>query len=296
VVNVGGGIMFSYDAKALEGWSEFVFHTEPGSILPSLNSGSETMAHVYYNGGVYSDDFEDAVDAVSAVFMHDTIMNEYNTLSAYGGRSEWVMTFPTKRFYTQGSAKAPFTDYFRDHADPDTIADGACEIIKFGPGEKGIWDREEQTTPDIIIPGSGPGFSPPPPGEEPPEDPVAVACSEVTVVRFGDSSDFSGSTELFGAETNVLLVDNEGTWGFNEGWLQLNLLDADNPNTQIDEGERWLPNEEGQDSFGGLPVVGFWAFAVKNENVTEGVLANYSGLFGHKSTRLVSTAALPEPQ
>jgi hypothetical protein len=297
IVNPGAGTMYTYSARALDGYSTSIQHSEPGTTEPSLATGDVFTATVFDNGETVVMNFTDSLDAVSAVFMHDALMNEYNTSDAAKAMSEWVITFPTKRDYVNGADPiAPFTDTWSDH-DGDLENDGACEIVKFGPGEKGIWNREEETIPDVIIPGEDdePVFSPSEeiPGEEP-EIPTSTLCSEVNVLRFGayeGEGDYMGPTEILGSSTNVLNVNNDAL-GFEEGWFSLNLLDADDPNTDEVEGDRYLWDDNGQ-ALGGLPVTGFWVVSFENGFVeADGGLAvaNYGGIFDHKSTRLVSAA------
>jgi hypothetical protein len=106
-------------------------------------------------------------DAVSAIYMHDAIFNEYVTEPLLGATSEWVIDFPTKKFYvfdaaTDGVAVAPFTQYFPDGfgaSAGDADAGRACETIGIA-----YWNREE------LAPGQAPGsidFSPPIPGAPP---------------------------------------------------------------------------------------------------------------------------------
>lgn len=295
IVNAGAGTMYSYDARALDGYSMSIQHSQPGTTEPSLATGDVFTATVFDNGTTVVMDFADSIDAVSAVFMHDAVMNEYNTADAAKAMSEWVLTFPTKRDYVNGADPIePFTDIWSDH-DDDDVNDGACEIVKFGPGEKGIWNREEDTIPDVIIPGDNndPVFSPSEviPGEEP-EIPTSNLCSEVNVLRFGayeGEGDYMGPTEILGSSTNVLNVNNDAL-GFEEGWFSLNLLNADDPNTDEVEDDRYLWDENGQ-ALGGLPVTGFWVVSFENGFVeAEGGLAvaNYGGIFDHKATRMVS--------
>jgi len=40
-----------------------------------------------------------SVDAVSAIFMHENLMNEYTVEEVASASTEWVVTFPTKNFY-----------------------------------------------------------------------------------------------------------------------------------------------------------------------------------------------------
>jgi hypothetical protein len=104
VINVANGTMFSYDAKAIQGYDKRPSgnHVEPGTSEPSLNSGSETEATVFF--GVPNDtavtlSYPNPVDAISAVFMHEYTMNEFNIQPGLHAASEWVITFPTKSWY-----------------------------------------------------------------------------------------------------------------------------------------------------------------------------------------------------
>jgi hypothetical protein len=105
IVNPAAGAMYSYDAKAIQGFDSTGdgIHYIPGTIRPSLNSGNESVAWVFF--GVPQNTAVDlqysfGVDAVSAVFMHEYTMNEYTTADIPAeAATEWVVTFPTKNFY-----------------------------------------------------------------------------------------------------------------------------------------------------------------------------------------------------
>ena len=106
VVNSGHGSMFSYDAKAVQGFdsTDDGIHYVPGLREPSLNSGNENTAWVFF--GVPQNtaiplSYTFTVDAVSALFMHEFTMNEYTTADIPAeAATEWIVTFPTKGFYT----------------------------------------------------------------------------------------------------------------------------------------------------------------------------------------------------
>ena len=301
VVNAEMGVMLTYEARALDGYSTEIQHYISGNQLPDLSTGNITTSSVYDNGNVISLSYSEGIDAVTSVFMADTMMNEYNTADDMMALSEWVVTLPTKKAYVNGASPiAPFTSVWSSLGE-DTDAWGACEIVTLGPGEKGLWDREEATIPDPDDPNIPPGepvFSPSEQPEDPEVPPVPTAnlCYEVNVIRFGalgegvDPDTYMGPTELLGS-SRVLNINNE-TLGFENGWAQVDLFYADDPNTPEDEGVRWLIDEQGM-AIGGLPMTGFWAtdwqnnFAATN---TADVLAtqHYGGLFDHKYSRLTS--------
>ena len=105
VIHPANGAMFSYDARALQGFDQTDdgIHYVPGTIHPSLNDGSETDAWVFFGvpqNKAVNLQYPFSVDAVSAVFMHEFTMNEYTTADIPAeAATEWVITFPTKNFY-----------------------------------------------------------------------------------------------------------------------------------------------------------------------------------------------------
>ena len=298
IINVANGLMTSYDAKAINGFATDVdandtLHQEPGSVLPGLNSGDVTDGHVFMDNGsiLTSVGLTRGVDAVSFVFQHDQIMNEYITDAEIAAGTEWVVTFPTKHFYVYPPSSAsdtplaPFTSLWDD--------DGACEVVLLDT----LWNREEQSfvAPDVpggVIP---PIVSPAPPiipGEVNPIIPFEL-CYETSVIRFGTPLEEGAATEILGS-SNYHNIDNE-ILGYGEGWARLQLddygHDADG-NGVIDDTEAAL-SRDGLGGLEGLPVTGFAVFAYANGFLGDGadVLANYGGIFQHKGTRKLGSIA-----
>ncbi|MDX1410333.1 MAG: hypothetical protein R3330_19415, partial [Saprospiraceae bacterium] len=105
IVNANNGTMYSYDARALQGYDnsdDAHLHFVPGDVQPGLNDGNRTDATVFFGeplAEAVTLTYPRGVDAVSAVFMKENIMNEYNIETGLNALSEWVITFPTKNFY-----------------------------------------------------------------------------------------------------------------------------------------------------------------------------------------------------
>jgi hypothetical protein len=104
IVNGENGTMYSYNAQAIQGFddSDGYLHREPGTIHPSLNDGNQHGAYVFFGvpqNEVQRVHYPRTVAAVSAVFMHENIMNEYALDEAIVAATEMVVTFPTKSFY-----------------------------------------------------------------------------------------------------------------------------------------------------------------------------------------------------
>ena len=303
LVSVEKAVMVSYEATAINGFATDVLandllHQEPGSVLPSLNSGDVNVGVVFLDDGTIQDSgtLSRGVDAVSYVFMHDQIMNEYTTEIDTLSGTEWVMTFPTKSFYVYPPSSgvdvpvAPFTSLW----DSDDDDPSACEVVLLDT----IWDREERTIIDEIPDGEPipPIVSPRPPGEIIDPDPIIPfqLCFETSVIAFGDpdralnpSTDGS-RTSLLGSR-NFHLIDNE-ILGFEYGWARLELNDFPhdaNLDGQIDEDEALFTRASLGD-LNGLPVTGFAVQHFLNGFLGPdgNTIGNYGGLWTHKGTRL----------
>lgn len=281
IVNAPQGQSISYNADAIEGF--FVsaasnLHTDPGSLAPSLadaqTSPGAATAIVFANGTLHQFPFVGTgagLKAVSAVFMHNEIYNEYSSSvsSNLSSESEWVITFPTKRLHiTQAQPlRLPFRSAY------DRSAGGACEPININ-----FWNREEATTSASGVP-----FSPPAPGQAAPS-----LCYEAQIVTFnqsgiGDYLDGGNRSGIFGS----YYARNVSTSTFINGWARIRLGDqAATSSTQ-----NFLPLDTPTttpvttDVLVGLPVTGFWASNFAGTG--SGVLANFSIVHKHRADRLI---------
>jgi hypothetical protein len=325
VINTANGSMFSYDAIALQGFDKNLdgmgLNFEPGDIYPSLNSGDQNDAWVFFGPPTneaanltYNGDIDHSVDAVSAVFMHSNIVNEYVVMDALNAATEWVVTFPTKNFYAdwhrmceeglvsevhcEGDAttdpvtlpsdpyaRAPFTKYFGQMMDVDDgmgdVYDAPdCEVVYLK-----TWNRDE----DTFVPGTSP--DPDPVDAGPVVSPSLPPCDPGT----GDDCPIhpTGSVPFqLCNEVNVLRAGeralfNTPTFPAETDELLTTLLI-----TFEDEFEAgWGRIDFSEDSdrvdeegLVGLPVTGFAAFEYQNDYVDfdSGIKARYGGLFRHK--------------
>jgi hypothetical protein len=332
IVNVANGTMYSYDAKAIQGYNadDDGVHYIPGTIHPSLNDGDQDQAFVFFgapNPAVVQLDYASnrTIDAVSATMMHDFVMNEFIIEADLAAATEWVFTFPTKNFYVDplitGSTETEWHpdpddtgcngwddgEYFpgRDGPDPeddttgtynppdfglqtdwmqctyiDTDSDSViapftslfgdedCEVIGFES-----WNRNEVPTVDVT------GVEPPIVSPAPPTPPTPgvvpfLMCHEVNIMRFGPEHIFGTTSDL------LITVDNT----HDDGWARMdfNVL-VDDDEDDDDDTEDDNSHEDSQGMLG-LPVIGFAAWEFQNGFLIDGVLANYGGLFGHKSS------------
>lgn len=275
IVDVANGVMYTYNAEAIDAFRATANHTDPGSVFPSLadNNTAPTLraSIVFYNGVAVNASWPvgQSIDATSSVFMHSALVNEYALDTVLRADTEWVVTFPTKRFYvdqaTLGSAApiAPFTRRFPAAGFTTPAAGRACVDIGIQ-----IYDREEGRP--------GPGgidFSPPPPGAAGPQ-----LCWEAQVISFNQADRVSAGqpSRLLGSTlyTNIQAAD----FGFQNGWVS---LDFDTVAAHV-----LRPSNEGFD-FVGLPATGFSVSRYINAAAAPGVLANYSGLWKHRGERTI---------
>jgi hypothetical protein len=297
IVDVAGGNLQAYNGVAAEGFytnasAPGALHFNPGSIRPDLgDADNSTVAapnvinsFIFAQNGAavvteqlrpqqrtLSTNLPYSYDAVSLLFMHDAIYNEYVTDAALGASTEWVITFPTKRSYVDVAAatlvRTPFTNPFRDNG-------SACEAIQVA-----YWNREEAVADG---PTGGVDFSPPPPDVQV----IGPAlCFEAQVLSFNQSAVAAGNpSAVFGSTyaSNINTARN-ATANFTSGWSRIGF--RANPLNVLNMAFAGFTDTS---QYFGLPVTGFWAANYVNANVTAGVLANYSGAYAHRASRASS--------
>lgn len=287
IVDLSTGVSSGYSADAIEGFIDAGnLHGEPGDVNPSLADvqkfAASATAYIFDNGSLVTATYGAAptrkIDAVSAVFMQDNIFNEYVLGGDAAATTDWVVTFPTKRFYVDPAdlggtvARAPFVEIFKNWGTTAAPAPESKVEVGLFP-----FDREEAapgdcTGSDIDNPNCGVCFSPCDPGSVT----VPVLRYEAQVISFKSAEDFAEdrTSPVLGSQlaSNVdVLADN-----LSQGWLRIAL----NPTTE----PHALPAAANGEVISGLPVTGFAITNYVNANVA-GKLANYSGLWHHKGSR-----------
>jgi hypothetical protein len=293
IIDVGFGAMLSYNADAIDGFSFEELHNPPGSTLPSLRD-AETAAgvattFVFNNGQLITSSYtapSNGIDASSAVFMHDAIYNEFVTDTSIAAKSEWVVTFPTKRFYVDqaivgATAIRPFTRIFPTGGTQGTAPVDILLTVK---------NREEGPTSAFCDNPEDPAcldFSPLPPGQTVNTPQLRFEANVVTINdSTPESSDVLGST----LTSNV----NAASLGVLDGWMRMGLYSTTEPvsgQTLITQ-HRMRIDTAGGEEYLGLPTTGFWAARFTNANAQPGLLATYAGLWKHKGSRLCSGSCL----
>jgi hypothetical protein len=271
LINVNQGTDFTEDAVALDNYvaSGNNIYNPAGSIQPDLQQAFPPVSQVLANSAVYTSSWTfGTADPVSAVLMHSNVMNEFVLDAGTKSGTDWVVTFPTKRYYVNvGTGNAPklFQRNFNQ-------TDGSCDDVSLN-----IYDREERTTSTPV------GFSPPPPTQ------TNSICWEANVVTFNNS--------------NVLASVNTANipTTFQNGWLNMGFPTGitgalatvheliNTTNTLItDIGSS--TSSGNTVTYIGLPVVGFAVQTFSNGTLSVGgvnVLSNYGGNFVHKYQTIV---------
>ena len=266
IVNVGEGTYFAYNADAVAGYTDIPLISSSAQftlLLQNANSAEATngVARAYVSdndGRPIAIDYEFGIDALSAIFMSDALYNEYLVDSSLGANTDWVVTFPTKPFYTDtiyGSSvpSPPFDEAFVDGAAPVEV-DGT------------IYDREEGATPlfdcDIC----------PPPTQH------AHLAYAVNVLSFVTLTDPAPGTPsgVFGSVLTSLNVPPYG----GSGAVTLNFLTG-SVNHQLPGG---IDSDGNEVTLIGLPATGFMSYNIINTQAQPGMLANYGGSFHHRAT------------
>jgi hypothetical protein len=129
--------MFSYDPKAIQGYdkSDDGVHNFPGVSFPDLNSGDQYTAYVFFGTPSYEVQElnyppERPVEAISALFMHDFVMNTF-TIQEDLNAAEWVITFPTKNWYVDPAYSEAGRDVFiPDGDDPGSTSGSRVTSIR----------------------------------------------------------------------------------------------------------------------------------------------------------------------
>jgi hypothetical protein len=295
VINVAEGTAFGYDAVAIEGLVEAgstsaQLHYPPGDTRPDF--GDDAMADsaiVSIDGTQTTYTNDDALTdphfAVSALFMTESISNDYVIDADINGLTDWVVTMPTKGLHLGVAYSAPFSNTLTSAVTPFTVAPLAgCQPV----GMTG-YDREEQVQdPPTVNPDDPvtPDFSP---SVRPdPEAPTASAdwamCAESTVVHFGGSS---ATNSAQASTANYTLADASSfVDGWAAGWAVMDLTEDGVTNT-LDQ-DRILAgtlSQGGADIDGeltGLPVTGFAVVEYSNGTLGD-AMANYSSSWEHKT-------------
>jgi hypothetical protein len=287
VINVAEGTAFGFDAVAIEdlvspGSAGHILHYRPQDLRPNFaDPAIDRDATIAIEGSdvEFRAQLGQNHEAVSALFMTETISNDYVIDPSVNALTDWVVTMPTKRNHKGVLFSEPFSNFTIDALDGDEKATGLCQPVSMTG-----YDREEDTqdAPPPPPEGSeGPAFSPSvtPDPIDPESVPDYAICAESTIIHFGSAS----ATNTSGVgEAGKENLSNAGVFvdGWTEGWAVLGLTEAGLINGL--DNDRELTGSNGT-VLSGLPATGFAVVEYTNGSLAGGALANYQMSWEHKT-------------
>ena len=311
IINAANGTNYTYDVTVFDGWWNPVIpapgnvpYSPSGNTAPtiSIQTGIDTVSNVFITGtpagpggvpaaipaGVVRASWNTSREAVSAILMRDSVINEFVTDAGSVSKTDWVITMPTKRDNIGVGVGTPLRPFSNNFA--NATATGACDAYSLA-----IFNREEGTlgaTPGVILP------SPRPPGVSLPGQ---VLCWEANVIEFG-SSGLLGSTNNFRLQgaADAFAVSGATTTGapfatFSRrtlqgpnGWASFGFGATTNPvagqsqqsMTPVTSSLNGVADAVPRVHYG-LPVIG----AMFHNYTNTGVASSYGGVIPHKFTR-----------
>ena len=292
IMNIEESTVISYDATALQGFEATqALHARPGTIYTNINgniaapatpgekaantSPSFTTNDALIDGARVT--FGSTVEAISAVLAKAAIHNNYVIDAGRESKTNWVISFPTKRFHVDvgmenglmpvapykaavpnvSAAKAypPFTSLW---AGAESKAK-ACEVVAVD-----AWDNDEKVKSDLQ-------FSPSKDGEN-------VLCYETNILTINNDELLGNGLVSYGFDLKAA--------DFPYGWMNVDF--SQNVSRTI-SGLSANDNEfaPGDAQVVGLPVIGFSAVKFKNGFAKPGVNNFYTSSTEHKATKEV---------
>lgn len=270
LINTATGVDYAYDAVALDNWDATVggLGSASTALTPSIRDGSVLVSNVFTGGAVQSATWALSRDAVSAAIMRSNVMNEYVLDTGTVSTTDWVVTFPTKRFYinteatSSATTNAPVATAGLRLFNSNFGTNGSCDPI-----EVALRDREERldtTVSSGFSPASGPtGYS---------------LCWESNVITFGHAAFTSGTATNVLGSTNSYGITVPAA--YENGWMNI-AFDTASTTPSLTPGVGLVHY--------GLPVVGFMVQDFTNSTIVTGAGAAagavHGGQFVHKYLR-----------
>ena len=290
VIRVAAGTVLSSRAEAISGFSDISLFNDPmlpGPDLASVNQGapgSAVSAKIVDDlGGLRTLTYGGPgastrpIDAVTAVLMSSRVRNDFQIDSSLGGSTDWVMTMPTKPFYTDPAiigasspALAPFEEPF-----------GAPGHSRVCVPYKTTDQNQTSGLPTLF---SGCKYDPLYfPFLQPRYFTIFQAANVVPFNQSTSTTLRSGvlsAPQPAGASSPLFPWHASPIFG-TAGWMDVNLATT---------AHRLPASAEGNFVYG-VPMVGFSASVIINGNVSNGVLANFAYAVRHATSVVCVKAA-----
>jgi hypothetical protein len=120
LINVNSGMDMGVNAVALSDLATAPFYRNYDDPYPDFNAAEVApVSYMSADGVSYVLKWSRGVDAVSSVLMSTGVINEYVRDTATASQTDWVLTFPTKRFYA--TDEPPFAAPSPNSLDAGTV-------------------------------------------------------------------------------------------------------------------------------------------------------------------------------
>ena len=271
IVNVAAGTLYSYDATALDSFSGVAMWAPVTAAAPTLRDVNPKASDVVDASGVHHATWDttkgaNPADPVTAVLMQSQIMNYFVLNQGTASRTDWVVTMPTKPFYTDASLSGstppmpPFESAFGGAGAPDYFGILPTGLWYPDPGTTQLYDREGRYTVGTW------DWGPNPPA------PTLYLDRVANVLSSHASSLFASSQRTF-------------VFGFppiENGWAVL--APYQYPDSPV---HRLVSTDTPPQTYVGLPMIGFMANDYVNgmlPGASGPILSNYGATSPHKGT------------
>ncbi|WP_395376811.1 hypothetical protein [Marinicella sp. W31] len=264
IVDVKNGYSFAQQATPFNGFypDDAQPHTQPGDVEPNLASATNTSLMIH-NGEVFRTQWPTGFEAVSASIMASNVASDYIIDNGIDAFPEFVYSLPTKSFYIENGALAPFNTTF------DSNAGAYCMLRNRYPF---VYDRDGQSTEFLFPRKTGPLNTLAASGEATPPyrlTPVPPAPSRLC------------------RSTNFATLNAEVTSNYQDSLLspfqsdQFYVSIITSGTLFIDMGDMFTErgvdaDTQTQHRYTGLPVIGFTFQRFTNANAQPGLLATYA--------------------
>lgn len=277
LINVASGLEFSTNATALANLASGSMFRPASDPYPDFDSREVTKVAGFFDGrGFYRATMASGLAAVELALAKQTISNEIVLDKATRSATDWVFTFPTKRFHTTQASNDAFSTAFI----PGTRD---IEAFLFVHSREGVPYAQifndcstcraqyQEFSQDLRLPWS----------------------TSVWSYRTGTAQAGPATSDVLGSRNGrvvALPIVIENGWAslvFGSRGLRVPFTDFMGTITNLPDGSVTTGNIRSV----GLPVVGFMARTFRNGTLSCGsttCMGNYGGLFEHKSQRVTS--------
>jgi len=269
IINVLDGTLYPYEATALDDFSSIATWSPVTASGPTLQDVNPKASGVLNGSGTVHSTWDTGngahpADPVTAVLMQDQLLNYFILDKGTASETDWVVTMPTKPFYTDpaltGSANAipPFEAAFTAGGAPDYFGIAPTTLLYPNQGDTVMYDREGRYPVGSIE------LNPNPP------PPALYFKWTANVLTFYPGDLLASPGRAFIGS----LV------GFENGWARL--VPFQYPDSFV---HQLVSTDVPPQTYFGLPMIGFMANSYVNGTLsgpTGPVLSNYGATSPHK--------------